>query len=173
MKSAIRFIRHARILPGLAVAALAMPLVALAGTTAASARPASGAASGSDAVPHYQHIVVIMFTDHSYSNILGNQHAPTFNRLARNYGLATRYYTTSYSVDAAGLMASWAAVYGVNDGSPYWDQPISKLTQLSELDQAHRSCRNTCRTCRIPVTSATAIRRPAEETDSLYKQEKF
>lgn len=77
MESAIRLIRHARILLALAVAALAVPFVALAGTTAASA----GAASGSDAVPHYQHIVVITFADHSYSNILSNKDAPAFNRL--------------------------------------------------------------------------------------------
>lgn len=115
MESAIRFVRRARILLAMAVAALAVPLVALSGTTAASAR----AASGSDAVPHYQHIVVIMFTDHSYSNILNNKYAPTFNRLARNYGLATRYYTTS-DPDAAGMMAFLAGnSYGVTDGSPY------------------------------------------------------
>jgi hypothetical protein len=173
MKSAIRFIRHARILPGLAVAALAMPLVALAGTTAASAGPASGAAGGSDAVPRYQHIAVIMFTDHSYSNILGNQHAPTFNRLARNYGLATRYYTTS-DPDAAGMMAFLGGdAYGVNDGSPYWDQPISKPTLLSQLDQAHRSWKEYVQDLPYPGYLGDCYPTACQETDSLYKQEKF
>jgi ABC-type sugar transport system substrate-binding protein len=117
--AAIPFSRPARrLLLTLAAAALVAPLAAF-GTAAAAAR----AATGSGQVPHYRHIVVIMFTDHSYADILNNSYAPTFNRLARDYGLATRYSTTS-DPDTAGMMAFLAGnSYGVNDGSPYWDQP--------------------------------------------------
>ena len=167
MKSAIRFIRHARILLALAVATLAVPLVALAGTAPASAR----AASASDAVPHFRHIAVIMFADHSYSNILGNKYAPTFNRLARDYGLATRYYTPS-DPDAAGIMAFLAGdSYGVSDGAPYWDQPIDKPSLISQLDKAHRSWKEYVQDLPYPGYLGDCYPTVCQETDSLYKQE--
>lgn len=52
-----------------------------------------------------------MCTDHGYTDILHNKYAPTFNKLASEYGLA----------------------------SPYWDQQIDKPTLLSQLDKAHKS----------------------------------
>ncbi len=169
MKSAIRFIRHARILLALAVATLAVPLVALAGTAPASAR----AASASGAVPHFRHIAVIMFADHSYSNILGNKYAPTFNRLARDYGLATRYYTPS-DPDAAGIMAFLAGnSCGVSDDAPYWDQPIDKPSLISQLDKAHRSWKEYVQDLPYPGYLGDCYPTVCQETDSLYKQEKF
>ena len=35
-------------------------------------------------IPQYDHVVVVIFENHSYSEIIGNPAAPTFNSLAAN-----------------------------------------------------------------------------------------
>jgi hypothetical protein len=158
-----------------AVAATASPVTA----SPAAAAPASTATAGATRtgipaeIPRYDHIVVIMFTDHGYTDILHNEYAPTFNQLASEYGLASRYYTTS-DPDAAGIMAFLAGNdYGINDGSPYWDQQIDKPTLLSQLDQAHMSWKEYVQD--IPYAGYLGDCYPTvcQESDSLYKQEKF
>lgn len=142
------------------------------GTPAAATHPAS-AASTAAKVPHYNHVAVIMFTDHGFTNILHNKHAPTFNRLAREYGLATRYYTTS-DPDVAGMMAFLAGnSYGIGDDAAYWDQRVSKPSLLSQLDKAHKSWKEYVQN--IPYAGYLGECYPTvcQETDSLYKQEKF
>ena len=60
------------------VAASAIPQLAAGAANAAPAHSASHAASHSaGAVPHYRHIAVVLYTDHGYSNIIGNKFAPT------------------------------------------------------------------------------------------------
>ena len=67
-----------------------------------------------------------------------NQHAPTFNRLARDYGLATRYYTTS-DPDTAGIMAFLAGnSFGVTTRSVLGSaRPQAEPAQPA--GQAHKS----------------------------------
>ena len=156
-------------------AALALPAAANATTaiSPASAGQAGHAATAANQVPRYNHITVIMFTDHGYSDILHSRFAPTFNRLASEYGLATRYYTTS-DPDTAGIMALLAGNdYGVTDGAPYWDQRLNKPSLLSQLDHAHKSWKEYVQD--IPYAGYLGDCYPifCQETDSLYKQEKF
>jgi Phosphoesterase family len=150
-------------------AAMVAALIPAAVATSASATPAKSA----DQVPRYNHIAVIMFTDHDLSNIRGNKYAPTFNKLAKEYGLATHYYTTS-DPDAAGIMAFLAGNdYGISDGEPYWDQQVSKPSLLSQLDQAHKSWKEYVQD--IPYAGYLGDCYPTVclEWDTLYKQEKF
>jgi hypothetical protein len=145
---------------------------ATAGAHAAS-HPAAHAADAAVRVPRYDHIYVIMFTDHGFVNILHNKYAPTFNRLASEYGLATHYYTTS-DPDTAGIMAFLAGnSYGVDDHAPYWDQQIDKPSLLSQLDRAHKSWKEYVQD--IPYAGYLGDCYPTvcQETDSLYKQAKF
>jgi Phosphoesterase family len=154
------------------LAGLALPLAAGA-TTAATPAAAATAPAGTVRVPHYNHIVVIMFADHGFTNILHNRYAPTFNRLAREYGLATRYYTTS-DPDTAGIMALLAGnSFGIDDHAPYWDQRVSKPSLLSQLDKARKSWKEYVQD--IPYAGYLGDCYPTvcQETDSLYKQAKF
>ena len=129
--------------------------------------------SASDRVPRYNHIAVIMFTDHGFSDILHNKYAPTFNRLASEYGLATRYYTTS-DPDAAGIMAFLAGnSFGVNDGAPYWDQRVSKPSLLSQLDKARKSWKEYVQDIPYAGYLGDCYPTQCQETDSLYNQPKF
>jgi hypothetical protein len=99
------------------LAGLAVPV----GATAASASPqlaatpAAHSASAAGRVPHFDHIVVLMLTEHGFTSILRSKYAPTLNRLASEYGLATHYYTTS-DPDTAGVMAFLA-------GNSYGSRP--------------------------------------------------
>jgi hypothetical protein len=136
----------ARMLPAVvACTALCLPFVA----SAFPAATASVAAAGKDSaparlpqsarVPHYSHIAVIIDTSHDYSSLLHNRHAPVINRLAREYGLASRYYTTS-DPGTANIMALLAGnPFGVADSVPYWDQQLHKSSLLSQLTGAHLS----------------------------------
>src|SRR5580698_5275806 len=157
------------------LAGLAVPV----GATAASASPqlaatpAAHSASAAGRVPHFDHIVVLMLTEHGFTSILRSKYAPTLNRLASEYGLATHYYTTS-DPDTAGVMAFLAGnSYGVTDSSPYWDQPISKPSLLSQLDHAHKSWKEYVQD--IPYAGYLGDCYPTvcQESDALYKQAKF
>jgi hypothetical protein len=94
-------------------------------------------AQASAAVPRYQHIFVIADVGHDYGAMFGNKYAPVLNQLARQYGLASRYYTTS-DPDVANIVTILAGKsYGVNTNFPYWDEQISAPSLLSELTSAH------------------------------------
>jgi hypothetical protein len=153
------------------VAGISAPAAALAAGTGTAA--AAGTVRTADTVPHYNHITVIMFTDHGFTNILGKKDAPTFNRLAREYGIATRYYTTS-DPDTAGIMAVLAGnSYGVNDGAPYWDQRLSKPSLLSQLDKAHKSWKEYVQNIPYAGYLGDCYPTTCQESDTLYNQPKF
>ena len=42
-------------------------------------------------VPHFSHVVVVVFENHEATSIAGNPEAPTFNALARRYATLTNY----------------------------------------------------------------------------------
>ncbi|HEX3389171.1 MAG TPA: alkaline phosphatase family protein [Streptosporangiaceae bacterium] len=161
------------------LAALALPAAVhtttagavTAGPAVASAPVARAASAGR--VPHYNHIAVIMFADHGYSAIAHNKYAPTFNRLAGQYGLATRYYTTA-DPDTANIMSLLAGnSFGVNDGSPYWDQQVNKPSLLSQLDAAHKSWKEYVQSIPYPGYLGDCYPTFCQETDTLYNQAKF
>src|SRR5208282_3146995 len=43
-------------------------------------------------MPRYEHIFVIVAENKSFDQIIGNPDAPKLNGLAKEYGLATRFY---------------------------------------------------------------------------------
>jgi len=164
-------------IPAAIATAGSTPASAAAGASApakaSTAKASTATRSASDRVPRYNHIAVIMFTDHGYINILHNKYAPTFNRLARAYGLAKHYYTTS-DPDTAGMMAFLAGNdFGVNDGSPYWDQPVNKPSLLSQLDNAHKSWKEYVQDIPYAGYLGDCYPTQCQESDTLYNQLKF
>lgn len=73
---------------------LAVALAAiLSGATAAFALQAStGAAPRPGRVPRFSHVVLIVFENHEYGQIVGNPAVPGFNALARRGALLTNYF---------------------------------------------------------------------------------
>ncbi len=124
-------------------------------------------------MPHYQHIAVILMTDHGYSNIIGNPHAPTINALAKQYGLASRYYSTS-DPDVADILALLTGkTYSVSDGLPYWDQQLKVPSLLSQLDAAHESWKEYAQSMPYPGYLGDCYPTQCLTTDTLYNQTQF
>jgi hypothetical protein len=47
-------------------------------------------------LPHFTHVVVVVFENHESSSIVGNPDAPTFNALARRYATLTDYTAVTH-----------------------------------------------------------------------------
>ena len=90
--------KHSRIAAGVAaivaVAAASAGALNLAGATAASRITASTPCVGSAAPVHYQHVILIVEENHSYSQVIGKQ--PYETALAKACGLASNYRALSY-----------------------------------------------------------------------------
>ncbi|MGB2953866.1 MAG: alkaline phosphatase family protein [Gaiellaceae bacterium] len=70
-----------------------MPIAALVTAAAALIFPAAPSAP---AVPRFQHVVLIVFENKERDQVLGSGDAPTFDALARRYGVATRYAAVAH-----------------------------------------------------------------------------
>jgi hypothetical protein len=152
------------------IAALLLPVLAAASSAALTS---AAAGTSSSKVPRYDHITVFMFTEHGYDSILHNRYAPTFNRLAEEYGLATHYYTDA-DPDAPNVMALLAGnTYGVTDHDAYWDQQIDKPSLLSELANAHLTWKEYVQNLPYAGYLGNCYPTQCQETDTLYKQPKF
>src|SRR5438067_2576033 len=47
-------------------------------------------------VPHFRHVIVIVFENHEVGDVLGNSSAPTFNRLASRYATISGYTAVAH-----------------------------------------------------------------------------
>jgi phosphatidylinositol-3-phosphatase len=65
------------------------PTEAVTGTLAASPTPASG-------FPNFAHIVILIFENREFGNVIDNPQMPTYNRLAHGGTLFTQYYATTH-----------------------------------------------------------------------------
>jgi phosphatidylinositol-3-phosphatase len=80
-----------------AVARLALALALTGGLLAAGCGGGSAGATVPTTtpravrLPHFTHVVVVVFENHEASAIVGNPDAPTFDRLARRYATLTNY----------------------------------------------------------------------------------
>jgi phosphatidylinositol-3-phosphatase len=59
-------------------------------------RCTSAGAQARGAVPHLNRVVLIVFENNDYANVIGSSAAPTFNRLARRYALASNYCAVAH-----------------------------------------------------------------------------
>src|SRR5271155_4682605 len=77
-------------------------------------------ASAEATVPHYDHIVVIIDENHSYDEIIGNEAAPVFNRLATQYGNATNFYGEVHPSEGNYVAMLAGDSLGIHDDDAYW-----------------------------------------------------
>lgn len=171
--SRIMAVRAAAIASLLAAVLAGQATAGAAGATRHRPGHAAARAAASDAVPRYQHIAVLMDTDHDYGSILHNRFAPTINRLARQYGLASHYYTVA-DPDIANEMAMLAGrPFGVSDSVPYWDAQLGRTSLLTQLGAAHRSWKEYAQGLPYPGYLGDCFPVQCLETDSLYNQTQF
>ena len=150
-------------------AATAFPVAA----AAAHSAGVPGRAGAAGAVPRFQHIAVIMDTSHGFDSIAGNPFAPTINRLARQYGLATHYFSTSDPGVADILALLTGKTYSVNDAMPYWDQQLNVPSLLTQLDAAHLTWKEYAENMPYPGYLGDCYPTQCIITDSLYNATQF
>lgn len=68
-------------------------IAVLAGVMTATCVGATQSALGTEkqSVPHFRHVVLIVFENHEVDDVLGSSDAPTFNRLASRYATISQY----------------------------------------------------------------------------------
>lgn len=94
-------------------------------------------ASAVTSIPSFKHVVVVMFENHGYSDIIGNDLAPTFNSVASQYALMTDYDAVAHP----SLPNYISIVSGSTNGiKTDCTTCVVKATNLADsLDAAHKT----------------------------------
>jgi acid phosphatase len=74
-------------------------------------------------VPHLKRVVVIMFENKEYNEVIGSSQAPTINRLARRGALFTHYYAVAHPSLPNYLALVSGSTHGITDDCT--DCPVS------------------------------------------------
>jgi phospholipase C len=116
-------------------ALLALVLVACASATAWSS-PAR-ASTATVTIPNFKHVVVVMFENHGYDEIVGNPDAPTFNSLATGYAQMTNYDAIAHPSLPNYLAIVSGSTQGIKNDCTTC---VVKATNLADsLDKAHKT----------------------------------
>jgi phospholipase C len=75
---------------------LAMTALAVALLSTMTGPPVNAVILGAEQSDPRPLVMVIVFENHGYTQIIGNSHAPYFNRVAHRYALATRYHAVAH-----------------------------------------------------------------------------
>ena len=93
-------------------------------------------AQDTSAVPHYDHIFVIVEENHGFTDVIGNPAAPNLNALANQFGLATDYFGISHPSEPNYVALLGGNTFGVNSDNPYYTQAVSQPSLIQQLDKA-------------------------------------
>lgn len=135
-----------RALPLLAAAAIAASILAIAACGAGSSDPPppcggtakpGGGAGARAPVPRFSHVVVVAFENKAYGDVIGARDAPTFNRLAREDALLTRYCGVAHPSLPNYLALVSGSTHGVTDDCT--DCPVAGRSLADSLDAVHRT----------------------------------
>jgi hypothetical protein len=86
--------------------------------------------------PRYDHVFLVIFENHGYGQIAGNAAAPTFNRLAKRYGLATSYFSVTDPSAPNYVAMLGGNFFGIADDNAYYTRTVAKPSLISQLDAA-------------------------------------
>ena len=90
-------------------------VTALAVSSADAALPADDAA-----VPHYDHIIVIVEENKGYSTVLDRGYAPNISRLAKTYGMAAQMYAEVHPSEANYVALLGGSTFGIHDDDAWY-----------------------------------------------------
>jgi phosphatidylinositol-3-phosphatase len=93
-----------------------------------AAPPAPQASAGAPAsapgiMPRYAHIFVIIEENHTFDQVIGEQAAPNFNRLAKEYGLATNFYAEQHPSEPNYIAMLGGDTFGITDDDAFYCKP--------------------------------------------------
>jgi hypothetical protein len=108
-------------------------LVALRRAPATTPPPPGRPCAGTKAPSRYDHVVWIVFENHSYNQVIGSSSAPYFNRLAGRCGLATNFSAITHPSLPNYIALTSGSTHGItDDGSPS-EHPLNVPSIFSQL----------------------------------------
>ncbi|MEU2358025.1 alkaline phosphatase family protein [Streptomyces misionensis] len=113
--------------------------VALAAAAGLWAGPGGAAAQAAGAVPSPDHVVVVVFENHSYSQVIGSSSAPYINSLKSGGANLTQSYALTHPSQPNYFDLFSGATQGITDDSCYTPGFSSAPNLASELIAAGRS----------------------------------
>ena len=122
-------VRHARALFALSLAVAGSVSLASPG----GAAPRSG---GGQAVPHYDHVFLVVEENHGFADVIGNPAAPNLNALARRFGVATDYFAVAHPSEPNYVAMLGGSTFGVANDNPYYLNRVDEPSLISQLDHA-------------------------------------
>lgn len=90
----------------------------------------AGALPAAAAVPHFDHIVVIMLENHGDASIIGNPAAPRLTRLAEQNGYAARYFGVTHP-----SLPNYVAITSGNTWYSNSDNPTQRFNHVNLVDE--------------------------------------
>ena len=118
---------------------LAAPLALVSVVSLALTWGASPGVAAAPALPHYDHVFLIVEENHGFSQVIGNPAAPNLNAMAKRYGLATRYFGVSSPSLPNYLAMVGGNTFNVGDDNAYWFNLQHKPSLMSQLEGAKLS----------------------------------
>jgi len=115
-------------------AALVLAIAASTSLSLGAPRAASASAAGS--VPRYDHVLVAVEENHGFADIIGNPAAPNINSLARQFGLATRYFGVTHPSEPNYVALLGGSTFGIQNDNPYYVNKVHAPSLISQLDGA-------------------------------------
>lgn len=79
------------------------------------------------AIPHYDHIFVIIEENQAYGRIIGSEDAPNINRLANTYGSASNFYGEVHPSEGNYVAILGGSTFGIHDDDAFYCTPGSSL----------------------------------------------
>jgi phospholipase C len=74
-------------------------------------------------IPRYQHVFVIIEENHTFNEVIGNASAPTFTKLAKEYGVATEYYGVRHPSEPNYVALLGGDTFGIADDDAFFCKP--------------------------------------------------
>ncbi len=75
------------------------------------------------AMPHYDHLFILIEENKANGQILGNSNAPILNQLKQTYGFASNYYGVVHPSQANYIALLGGSTFGIHDDDAFYCQP--------------------------------------------------
>jgi len=119
--------------------ARASGLLLLLAIAAIASTLATSASASKPRLPHFWHVIVVVFENKDEGQVLGSEDAPTFNRLARQYATLTPYEATTHPSLPNYLMLVSGTTGGITTDCT--DCTLGVPNLVDSLEAAHMSWR--------------------------------
>jgi phosphatidylinositol-3-phosphatase len=110
-------------------------------TGASPSPPPPQALCGQGGGHDYRHVLVVVFENHSYGDLIGSPEAPFLNSLADRCGLATNYFAVTHPSLPNYLALTSGQTWGVTDDASPSAHPLPGPSIYSQLADAGKSWR--------------------------------